>query len=171
MRTDLQSVQWTSFVAPTPAWACVVVGTPDQLARFLDTTPEGDLLVRTVTGMKCATKDTLLNEWASVLEFPGYFGQNWDALIDCITDMSWLPASSYIVAITDLEAVLPEESEFRVFVEVLQASAQDGVRAGWPADVSERHGLLTFVFQAESYDAAWAKFLPLNTDIPFYRLP
>ena len=32
---------------------------------------------------------------AHALDFPSYFGMNWDALSDCLTDMSWRPAAGY----------------------------------------------------------------------------
>src|SRR6188472_4467399 len=28
-------------------------------------------------------------------KFPDYFGQNWNAIDECITDLSWLPAQGY----------------------------------------------------------------------------
>jgi RNAse (barnase) inhibitor barstar len=30
------------------------------------------------------------------MAFPTYFGHNWDAWNDCITDLSWFPASHYL---------------------------------------------------------------------------
>ena len=39
---------------------------------------------------------------ARVLKFPGYFGKNWDALSDCLTDLSWLDDScSHLVLAID----------------------------------------------------------------------
>ena len=40
----------------------------------------------------CTDKATLLARFAAALQFPDWFGHNWDALADCITDLSWLPA-------------------------------------------------------------------------------
>ncbi|MFC4514956.1 barstar family protein [Streptomyces ehimensis] len=34
-------------------------------------------------------KAAFLDRCATDLEFPDYFGRNWDALADCLTDLSW----------------------------------------------------------------------------------
>jgi hypothetical protein len=38
-----------------------------------------------------AGKDAMLASIAGALEFPDWFGANWDALEDCLTDLSWRP--------------------------------------------------------------------------------
>lgn len=40
------------------------------------------------------TKAELLTQLARELQFPAYFGHNWDALFDCLCDLSWLPVPS-----------------------------------------------------------------------------
>jgi RNAse (barnase) inhibitor barstar len=36
-----------------------------------------------------ADKGTFLDEMAKPFQFPGYYGRNWDALTDCLTDLYW----------------------------------------------------------------------------------
>ena len=55
--------------------------------------------VRGLNGAALASKAALLDAIAAEFQFPGYFGRNWDALIDCWSDMAWLPASGYICII------------------------------------------------------------------------
>lgn len=37
---------------------------------------------------------------AEAMRFPQYFGHNWDALYDCLTDMSWDDAKGYTLVLT-----------------------------------------------------------------------
>jgi Barstar (barnase inhibitor) len=43
----------------------------------------------------------LMAEFARVLRFPDYFGKNWDALSDCLTDLSCFDARSHFVLAID----------------------------------------------------------------------
>ncbi len=43
----------------------------------------------------CRDKDAALSRIAHALEFPDWFGGNWDALADCLRDLSWWPAPGY----------------------------------------------------------------------------
>lgn len=53
------------------------------------------------------TKKAFLDAIAQALRFPDWFGRNWDALEDCLTDLSWHPAERYVIVLTDAD-------EFRV---------------------------------------------------------
>jgi hypothetical protein len=46
-------------------------------------------------------KKGFLKKAAGALGFPTYFGMNWDAFSDCLTDMEWKPATGYIILITN----------------------------------------------------------------------
>jgi hypothetical protein len=59
------------------------------------------------------------------LEFPDYFGHNWDALEECLADLDWLPAKGYVLLFTDAELILPDdEEEFATFLEVLNDAGE-----------------------------------------------
>ena len=47
----------------------------------------------------CADESDLFRRIAAELEFPDWFGANWDALFDCLNDLSWLPARGYVLII------------------------------------------------------------------------
>ena len=48
------------------------------------------------------SKRTLLSTLDLKLRFPGYFGHNWDALVDCMRDLSWLPQGNVVIRHLDL---------------------------------------------------------------------
>jgi len=74
-------------------------------------------------------KTTLMERLAAALKFPDWFGHNWDALADCLSDLSWLPAGGHVLLLEhcdDLHAAHTEN-----FVTALQvfAAAADTWRA------------------------------------------
>ncbi len=48
-------------------------------------------------GHKIDTKSEFLRASAASMDFPTYFGQNWDAFEECIRDLSWAPAQGYVL--------------------------------------------------------------------------
>lgn len=52
-----------------------------------------------------ASKQALLSTLATGLNFPDYFGENWDALDECMRDLSWLPTGHVIVKHADVPLV------------------------------------------------------------------
>jgi RNAse (barnase) inhibitor barstar len=47
----------------------------------------------------CGDKSDFLARIAAALDFPGWFGHNWDALFDCLTDLGWHPAPGYVLVL------------------------------------------------------------------------
>jgi len=54
-------------------------------------------------------RDTLLHALYQACELPGWFGFNWDALLDCLTDWYWHPAAGHALVFRDL-GLLEESS-------------------------------------------------------------
>ncbi len=55
---------------------------------------------------KVSSDDDLFVAIASALHFPDYFGRNWDALDECLTDMEWLPRTQgYVLFVDGAEAL------------------------------------------------------------------
>ncbi|KQW15648.1 barstar family protein [Pseudomonas sp. Lb2C1-1] len=60
----------------------------------------GDMVIaRSVANVR-SDKD-LFAVVASAMQFPDYFGNNWDALDECLGDMDWLPADGYCLVLRD----------------------------------------------------------------------
>ena len=49
-------------------------------------------------GKKINSKQTFLKQAAEAMEIPTYFGANWDAFDECITDLTWCPAQRYVIS-------------------------------------------------------------------------
>ncbi len=71
-----------------------------------------------------STKLELLDAIASVLDFPGYFGRNWNALWDCLGDFSWIDSRVVVMVHENLPRALPE-SELRAYLEILADAVVD----------------------------------------------
>jgi len=75
--------------------------------------PSGVLAVARIKGASARDVDGLFDQISTAFKFPSWFGWNWNALSDCLRDLSWLPADRYAVVIEDLEQVLVEDSSYR----------------------------------------------------------
>ncbi|MCB1961003.1 MAG: barstar family protein [Rhodocyclaceae bacterium] len=47
-----------------------------------------------------AKKAGILAAFARAFDMPRWFGHNWDALYDCLTDLDWLPAGDFVVLLS-----------------------------------------------------------------------
>ena len=75
-----------------------------------------------------ADKEKLLKNIARALEFPDWFGGNWDALEDCLTDLSWRDAEGYVLL---FEGAKPGD-ELGVLIDVLRTAAEHWAGRGKP---------------------------------------
>ena len=115
----------TAYLQSTKApWTTLLILTAGQRAESLVRPPTGYAL-KIIKGRHCATPAHLFAEFSQVLEFPDYFGHNWDALEECLADLEWLPAKGYILLITEAGHVLPDdEEEFETFLEILRDAGE-----------------------------------------------
>ncbi len=69
-------------------------------------------------------KAAFFERLALALQFPEWFGHNWDALQDCLADMSWLPAEGYVVILERCDAFRADGGEdFATMLQVFDAAA------------------------------------------------
>lgn len=82
---------------------------PKTAAEAASGWSEAGLVVRTVRGRKMRAWQGVFDEFAAALQFPWYFGENADAMSDCITDLDWLPRQAgYVIVIDEPEEVLAD---------------------------------------------------------------
>ena len=94
-------------------------------ARALAPVPAAGLDVVPIRLAGVANKDALLERFASALEFPDWFGGNWDALEDCLGDLSWRPQGDRVLLIEGFESLaLVSHDDFRVLLDLLADVAE-----------------------------------------------
>ncbi|WP_432118402.1 barstar family protein [Streptomyces sp. bgisy032] len=101
------------------------------------------------------TEEAICRTFAEVLRFPGYFGRNWDALVDCLDDLCGEVTGGVGIAgvIHDADRLL-DADDFPLFVSVLCQGADransavdlDGFTLDRPA-IAEH-----FVFEFRAFD-------------------
>lgn len=81
--------------------------------------------VRFVRGGKAATVAEFFDEFAAALQFPYYFGENWDAFNDCLCDLEWLRADAVVICVTDALRLLDASpADAKKFAAILQDAAR-----------------------------------------------
>jgi RNAse (barnase) inhibitor barstar len=113
-------------------------------------------VVRMIRGKKSQTIDELFNEVSAALQFPYYFGENWAAFSECISDLDWVPGEAYILLFSDANLLLQQESpaDFRVLTTILTNANEEWTE---PNKYIPRNRPVTafhVVFQVASEDLA-----------------
>ena len=74
---------------------------PEHNSEIISTMIKGfvdqDIQVFYLDGSDIHDKKSFLSKAAEVMQFPNYFGHNWDAFDECITDLEWFPAKRYVL--------------------------------------------------------------------------
>ena len=140
-------------------WVALLVVKKGQRPEKLIPCPDG-FSMNVLRGVKCRTASGLFAEFAGVLDFPDYFGHNWDALEECLMDLEWRPAKGYVLLVMDAEQVLVrDEEEYATFLEVL-CDAGEAWSSRQTGKESKRatpfHVLLVVSAQAKKQRAHWA---------------
>ena len=73
-------------------------------------------------------KEQVLERIAASLAFPQWFGANWDALEDCLTDLSWREAGGHVLLV---EGSMPGDV-LGILIDVLASSAEFWAARGKP---------------------------------------
>jgi RNAse (barnase) inhibitor barstar len=78
-------------------------------------------------GCSIDSKETLLHVIAKEMMFPDYFGNNWDALDECMRDLTeWLPANGYVVLFEDAHLFCKSApNDFLTFIDIVAGIADE----------------------------------------------
>lgn len=117
-----------------PSWQCVHFSQPGvRWQEICDIAQVKDLFLSEIDSSQVSGKEDLFRLISEQLRFPSYFGYNWDAMEECLRDMSWSPAKGYILAIRRAEALCKEHP--RLLGSLVQSwlfSAEEWVPRGVP---------------------------------------
>jgi len=92
-----------------------------RMDEILDATRGSGLKVSRVGLRGAAGKEALMDRFARALEFPHWFGGNWDALEDCLADLSWSSAAGHVLLIEGAGDMPGDERG--ILADILAASA------------------------------------------------
>jgi RNAse (barnase) inhibitor barstar len=101
--------------------------------------PEGTTYVG-IVDRNIEDSDQLFKALARAFRFPDYFGHNWNALIDCLSDLAWLDEPNIMVVHQDLP-LRSDPAEQSNYLEVLDICR---------ARLSKRHRTLVAFFPDEA---------------------
>jgi RNAse (barnase) inhibitor barstar len=128
---------------------CQLTGDPNEIEQAA---AAAGLTVIKIDLQRIASKAGLLGRAARALNFPGWFGKNWDALHDCLTDLSWLESRGWVIIFENSQDLASRKPQvFHSAVEVFQLANDYWRQAGKPFWVLF-HGLNDWVTGLERFD-------------------
>lgn len=69
------------------------------------------------------SKDQLFKELSYKLQFPAYFGNNWDALSDCLRDFNWIDQEGIVLVHDEVPKL--DETTLNIYIQTLAEAVQD----------------------------------------------
>ena len=128
-------------------------------ARRVEESSGRRVAARVVRGGKARTKAALLDEFAAALQFPLSFGENWDALHDCLCDLAWLGSDGLALFVADAARLLEaEDEEASRFLAVLTSAAKHWQEPGKGRSPRPFHAVFhSAPAQAKAMTARWKK--------------
>lgn len=129
------------YLTDDPAFCLLAGGTQevDQYVAKVRYEAGKRLTVIVLRGSKMQSMDGFYDELAAALQFPLYFGRNWNALDECLVDLEWLPADAYLLVLADASSVLKTagEGDAEAFWKLLARSSKE-----WSEGASLGGGLI-----------------------------
>jgi Barstar (barnase inhibitor) len=77
----------------------------ESIATLLDLAKQSKFRVFHLEGQQVSSLDRYFKVLAELFQFPDYFGGNWDAVADCLTDLSWEEGDRILVAYSNYQGL------------------------------------------------------------------
>ena len=90
-----------------------------------------------LNGRRARDKESFLRLCAEVFQAPGRFDGDWDALEDCLTDLSWVPSTGGYLVMYEAWAELAEADQraFRTALDIFTRAVEAWQDTGTPMTV------------------------------------
>lgn len=122
----------TALLADPAASGAYFVDVRDRTALVESATALG-FAIATVDCGSVRDRAAALAHIARALRFPDWFGGNWDALADCLGDLSWLAGDGYLLLFDHSSAWREAEPEaFATLLEILNDAGRRWAEVGTP---------------------------------------
>ena len=73
-----------------------------------------------INGQECKNENDLYDHCFNKLNFPNYFGRNWDALEDCLSDFSWFDSLNLKIYVTHIQDFMAENTNGKeIFFDII----------------------------------------------------
>lgn len=74
----------------------------------------------------CTGKDELMRRLRFSWQLPADFGDNWDALSDCVRDLAWLQGEGYLLLFDHADELRDaNEEDFDILLDILDEAAEE----------------------------------------------
>lgn len=94
-------------------------------AKVVAAAKAAGLLVFKLDLTKVRDKKSLLELVAKALKFPRHFGRNWDAVHDCLGDLSWHDGHGWVLLLRNADTLSATDHEaFETFLRVSASAAE-----------------------------------------------
>lgn len=91
-----------------------------ELYTIMHKETHNGIYVGGVRGQFSDTESGFFQEISSAFRFPYYFGWNWAAFDDCMTDLEWLSFSGLLLVIDRAELLFQNEPDAKASIELLR---------------------------------------------------
>jgi hypothetical protein len=94
-------------------------------AEFEGAVQAASLALYRVDARPARTRSAVLGLLSRTLAFPSWFGRNWDALEDCLTDLSWIEAPGLVIVIEGFSTYAKADPDgFAILLDIFKSSAE-----------------------------------------------
>jgi RNAse (barnase) inhibitor barstar len=150
------------FQSVDPPWAQLLVLKKGQDFDFKSLQDQlSEFVIKVIDGSTCKNRSDLFSNLASLFEFPSYFGRNWDALDECITDLEWMPGRGYILLLKNADQLLSEDAResYATFIGIMKKAGEEWSipQVGeWSRQATPFHVLLAVSDSKRNMRTDWA---------------